>query len=79
VRDGGYLIAINNALFLSGAQYMAELERLCQDGYLAVEALIPAPQDITGYPGTLVSLPPSNPAPFNHPTKIAVLRVKRKG
>jgi 23S rRNA (cytosine1962-C5)-methyltransferase len=78
LRDGGYLIAINNALFLSGVQYMAELEKLCQDGYLAVEALLPVPQDFTGYPETVVSKPPVDPAPFNHPTKIAVLRVKRK-
>jgi 23S rRNA (cytosine1962-C5)-methyltransferase len=78
VRDGGYLIAVNNSLFLSGAEYMAELEKLCQDGYLAIEMLIPVPVDITGYPGTAVSPPPRDPAPFNHPTKVAVLRVRRK-
>ena len=78
VRDGGCLVSINNALFLSGADYLAELERLAQDGYLAVEALLPVPPDITGYPDTVVTHPPRDPAPFNHPTKIAVLRVKRK-
>ena len=78
VRDGGYLIAINNALFLSGTEYLGELEKLCQDGYLAVEALLPVPQDFTGYPGNVVSPPPSDPAPFNHPTKIALLKVRRK-
>jgi 23S rRNA (cytosine1962-C5)-methyltransferase len=36
------------------------------------------PADITGYPETIVSNPPVDPAPFNHPTKIAVLPVHRK-
>jgi len=78
IKDGGYLIAINNALFLSGAETIQSLEKLSADGYLAIEKLIPVPQDITGYPDTLVGTPPSNPAPFNHPTKIAVLRVRRR-
>lgn len=78
IKDGGYLVAINNALFFSGAQYMDSLEKLCKDGYLSVEQLIPVPPDITGYPQTLVGNPPSDPAPFNHSTKIAVLRVKRR-
>ena len=78
IRDGGYLVAINNALFLSGADYMGSLDKLCADGYLAVEMLIPVPSDMTGYPQTVVNLPPTDPAPFNHPTKIAVLRVRRR-
>ncbi len=78
IKDGGYLVAINNALFLSGAEYMDSLEKLCADGYLAVEELIPVPRDMTGYSQTTVSPPPSDPAPFNHPTKIAVLRVRRR-
>ncbi|MBN2549264.1 MAG: class I SAM-dependent methyltransferase [Anaerolineales bacterium] len=78
VRDGGRLAAINNALFLSGADYLAALERLCADGYLSIEALIPVPADVTGFPGTVVATPPRHPAPFNHPTKIVILRVKRK-
>ncbi|MBE9524106.1 MAG: class I SAM-dependent methyltransferase [Chloroflexi bacterium] len=78
IRDGGYLVAINNALFLSGADYMGSLEKLCADGYLSVETLIPIPLDMTGYPHTIVNPAPSDPAPFNHPTKIAVLRVRRR-
>lgn len=78
VRDGGRLAAINNALFLSGAEYQAALERLCADGYLSIEALLPVPADVTGFPQTVVSQPPRDPAPFNHPTKMAILRVKRK-
>lgn len=78
INDGGYLIAINNALFVSGAAYLQMLATLCTDGYLSIEALIPVPPDCTGYPQTVVSTPPVDPAPFNHSTKIAVLRVRRK-
>lgn len=78
VRDGGRLIVINNALFTSGAEVMHDIEALAADGYLAVEALIPVPEDFTGYAGTRVAGPPVDPAPFNHPTKIAILRVRKK-
>jgi 23S rRNA (cytosine1962-C5)-methyltransferase len=78
INDGGWLVAINNALFLSGQDYLRILENLCADGYLRIERLIPAPEDFTGFPTTRVSGPPVDPAPFNHSTKIAVLRVKRK-
>ena len=49
VSDGGTLVTINNALFVSGAAYMAMLETLCADGYLTIEELIPVPQDFLGY------------------------------
>jgi len=78
INDGGYLIATNNALFVSGADYFHSLEVLCADGYLSIEALLPVPLDCTGYPQTTVGAPPADPTPFNHPTKIAVLRVRRK-
>ena len=78
VGDGGYLIAINNALFLSGKAYMERLETLCADGYLKIEKLIPVPDDFTGYRQTRVAAPITDPAPFNHATKIAVLKVRRK-
>ncbi len=79
INDGGYLVAINNALFVSGAAYMQTLEALCADGYLAIEEMIPVPPDCTGYPETRVRPPLVDPTPFNHSTKIAVLRVRRKG
>jgi 23S rRNA (cytosine1962-C5)-methyltransferase len=78
IDDGGWLVAINNALFISGADYLRMLQTLCADGYLAIEELIAVPEDFTGYPQTRVSEPPLSPAPFNHPTKIALLRVRRK-
>lgn len=78
VRDGGRIVAINNALFLSGRETMDQLDGLCRDGYLRVEEIIPVPEDITGYDATRVGTAPVETEPFNHPTKIAVLAIKRK-
>lgn len=78
INDGGILIAINNALFLSGKEYMQTLESLCKDGYLKIKELIPVPEDFTGYPETRSGSPITDPAPFNHSTKIAILEVRRK-
>ena len=78
INDGGWLVAINNALFVSGRDYLASLETLCADGYLTLEEYIPVPVDITGYPETIQGAAPADPGPFNHSTKIAVLRVRRK-
>ena len=78
INDGGTLIAINNALFFSGREYIQTLELLCNDGYLKIKELIPVPEDFTGYPETRLGRPITDPTPFNHSTKIAVLEVKRK-
>ena len=78
VAHQGWLVVINNALFHSGASFMAELGSLCKSEYLNLESTITIPTDITGYPETIVTLPPVDPAPFNHPTKIAILKVLRK-
>jgi 23S rRNA (cytosine1962-C5)-methyltransferase len=51
---------------------------LCADGYLRIERLVDVAPDCAGYPHTIVGTPPVDPAPFNHSTKIAVLRVRRK-
>jgi 23S rRNA (cytosine1962-C5)-methyltransferase len=72
------LIVINNALYLSGQEYYKELEELGSDGHLALEEIIPVPTDITGDENTRQGKPPVDPAPFNHSTKIAILRVHRK-
>lgn len=76
INDSGYLIAINNAIYLSGKEYMQTLEGLCKDGYLKIKELIPVPEDFTGYnkAGHLIT----DPSPFNHSTKIAILDVRRK-
>lgn len=78
VEDGGWLVVINNALFLSGSDYYASLLELCADGYMMIKELIPVPPDVTGYRETRRREPPVDPHPFNHPTKIALLQVRRK-
>jgi 23S rRNA (cytosine1962-C5)-methyltransferase len=78
VVDGGRLVVVNNALFLSGKEFYERMSDLCQDGYLNIEEIIPIPEDITGYPETILRKPPADPQPFNHPTKILILRIKRK-
>ena len=78
INDGGWLVSVNNALYVSGKEYLELLEGLCADGYLKIAELIPVPQDFTGYPETRLGKPVTDPAPFNHSTKIAVLEVKRK-
>ena len=78
IQDGGILIAINNALYLSGKDYMQTLEALCKDGYLSIRELIPVPPDLTGYVETRLNKPITDPSPFNHSTKIVILEVRRK-
>lgn len=78
INDGGYLVTINNALYVSGKEYMETLDKLCADGYLKIAELIPIPNDFAGYPQTRAGIPVSDPAPFNHSTKIAILEVRRK-
>ena len=78
VKDGGWLVSVNNALYVSGDEYMKALEALCVDGYLKIAELIPVPEDFTGYAETRSGKPITDPSPFNHSTKIAVLEVKRK-
>jgi 23S rRNA (cytosine1962-C5)-methyltransferase len=78
VNDGGRLAAVNNALYVSGREYLHTLEELCADGYLKIAELIPVPEDFTGFDDTRRGTFITDPAPFNHPTKIAVLEVRRK-
>jgi 23S rRNA (cytosine1962-C5)-methyltransferase len=76
ITDGGYLVAMNNALYVSGKEYMQTLEELSKDGYLQVEEIILVPEDCIGY--NIVGKPITDPEPFNHSTKIAILKVRRK-
>jgi 23S rRNA (cytosine1962-C5)-methyltransferase len=78
VAHEGWLVIINNALFVSGQAFMDELNILCESPYLSFEEIIPVPEDVTGYADTIVDSPPVDPSPFNHPTKIAILKVFRK-
>lgn len=78
VAHNGYLIVVNNALFLSGHEYLASLESTCAGGFMNVKTIIPVPADVSGYAETRLGAPPADPAPFNHSTKIVVLQVFRK-
>ena len=77
VKSGGYLVVINNALFVSGVDFMEILDSLSLDGFVSIERLVPVPDDFVGAPPAAgVSNHPTDPTPFNHPTKIAILRIK---
>jgi 23S rRNA (cytosine1962-C5)-methyltransferase len=75
VRPGGYLVSINNAIYVSGAAYVKELESLCGDGHLEISELIPVPDDFVGCSPAQPTSRITDPAPFNHSTKIAILKV----
>ncbi len=78
VAHDGFLVAINNGVFVSGTDFMKALDAVCADGYLKLETRIDVPEDFVGYPDTKEGALPIDPAPFNHSTKMAVLRVTRK-
>jgi 23S rRNA (cytosine1962-C5)-methyltransferase len=78
VASGGCLVVINNALYVSGAAYMRLLEALCSEGYMEIVELIPVPEDFIGWAEGRQVAPITDPAPFNHSTKIAVLRVRAR-
>ena len=74
----GWLVAINNALFLPGNELMESVGKLTADGYLEISEIISVPQDVTGYAQSIVANAPTDPDPFNHPTKIIIMRAHRK-
>jgi 23S rRNA (cytosine1962-C5)-methyltransferase len=78
IADGGYLVTISNALFQSGQDHYAELEDLCKDGFLSIDSIIEVPEDCLGDIHELKKCLPADPAPYNHSTKITILRVKKK-
>lgn len=73
VNDGGRIIMVNNALYLSGRNFLAAAEALCDDKYLTINGQIDIPEEFCN-----VSTQVADPAPFNHPTKIIIFSVKRK-
>ncbi len=77
IADGGKMVVVNNALFLSGSAYLRQIEEACADGYLEIEEMIPVPESFFGGISCPENLP-ADPAPFNHATKIVVLGVRRK-
>ncbi len=77
VADGGWLVAVNNALWVSGADWLRTLTE-GSGGYAELEATVPVPDDVRGMLPSMASSWPADPSPFGHPTKIAVMRVRRK-
>lgn len=75
VRDGGTLIVVNNALRLSGEDFLTALDSICDGFYLSRKGIVEIPEDFTGY---TTNAWPVSPAPFNHPTKIQLLHCRRK-
>lgn len=78
IHDGGRIIFVNNALFLSGNELITSIEPLCHEGYIAIDRIIDAPEDVRGYPHTVRRAYPVDPAPFNHPTKIIILSIQHR-
>ncbi len=78
IADEGKLVAINNALFASGAEVQTQLESLFHGGYVQMDSIISVPEDYTGFADTVLEKAPEDPAPYNHPTKISILTVHRK-
>jgi 23S rRNA (cytosine1962-C5)-methyltransferase len=76
VAPGGHLVAISNAVFVSGADYMHALDEVCSDGYVEVAEIIRVPEDVVGMSRNRTQATITDPAPFNHTTKIAVLRMR---
>jgi 23S rRNA (cytosine1962-C5)-methyltransferase len=76
VADGGWLVAVNNALWVPGNEWLRVLTEGSR-GYAELETMIDVPDDVRGMVGGGGAFP-ADPAPFGHPTKIAVLRVRRK-
>ncbi|MBQ6519426.1 MAG: class I SAM-dependent methyltransferase [Anaerolineaceae bacterium] len=73
----GKIILLNNALFLSGRDFLAQIEPLCGE-WLSIAEQIPVPDSFLGFDPVSPDAYPADPAPFNHPTKILVLDVRRK-
>ena len=73
VADGGEIIMVNNALYLSGAEFIAAADELCDGKYLFRENIINIPEEFCGDLSAV-----ADPAPFNHPTKIIVFKIRRK-
>lgn len=77
VADGGKIVLVNNALFLSGHEFIAQINKYLTGDYLTIGERIHVPDSFFG--GTIeTGALPSDPAPFNYATKIIVLDITRK-
>ena len=74
VRDGGKIIMVNNALYLSGKDFIAAADALCDGKYLVRSGKIDIPEEFCNAAKQV-----ADPAPFNHSTKIIIFNVAKKG
>ena len=77
VADNGILIVVNNSLYLTGRALLDAVEAMNSDDLLKVEELIGVPEDFCFGSSNSIAYP-ADPAPFKHPTKIAVLRIRKR-
>jgi 23S rRNA (cytosine1962-C5)-methyltransferase len=78
ILNGGYLVCINNALYQSGEAHQEVLKGLGKGGYLSIDKIIDVPDSCIGKATELATKLPVDPAPYNHSTKITILKVKKK-
>ena len=76
VAPGGQLVAINNACTLVAQTTCGRWRQLAWMGTWKLRQLLPVPADFAGMLPVQGVAPVSDPAPFNHATKIAVLRMR---
>jgi 23S rRNA (cytosine1962-C5)-methyltransferase len=77
INNDGYLITINNGLFQTGKDHHDRLTAMCSE-YLSIQEIIDIPADCIGNSENLAETLPADPSPYNHATKITILRIKRK-
>ena len=77
IAHQGKIIVLNNALYLSGKDFLSQIKSLCGD-CLSIAETIPVPDSFYGFSPVTPDHFPADPAPFNHPTKIIILDVRRK-
>lgn len=73
VANGGRIVFINNALFVSGRDLHQEIQSICDD-WLSFEKRIDIGEDFVGD----VQQGLCDPSPYNHSTKITILGVKHR-
>lgn len=79
VGDGGWLVVINNGVFVSGQAFDETLTAVCAGGYAELVERVMSPLDFAGHPSTRAGTAlPADPAPWNHSTKVAILKLNRK-
>lgn len=74
VAHEGRLVVVANALFLPGKAVMDALAAMAP--WVSVEGMVPVPTWAAGEVGP--DAWPADPTPFGHPTKMVVVKVRRK-